>query len=221
MSQTNSVILVSGGLDSCVTAANAIEIDTNVAFLHMNYGQITEERELKAFHDIADFYNIKKRLVIDGRFLKEIGGSSLTDRKVKMDLDSIGKIPNTYVPFRNGIILSIATAYAEVLGAKRLYIGAVWEDSSGYPDCRPEFFKAFNSIIETGTRDDTDLQIFTPLINMSKQQIVEEGIRREAPLHLTWSCYRESKIACGECESCRLRLKGFKLAGLEDPIEYK
>ena len=217
-----AVVALSGGMDSCVTAAIANR-DYDLALLHINYGHRTEKRELKAFNDIADFYNVEKRLVIDYSHLAEIGGSSLTDLKkevTKADL-SAEHIPSSYVPFRNANILSACTSWAEVLNAEKIFIGAVYEDSSGYPDCRPEFFKAFEEVINTGTRPETNIRVITPVINFSKSEIVKKGIELNAPLHLTWSCYKNEDKACGECDSCALRLRGFQQAGIEDPIKYK
>ena len=217
-----AVIAVSGGMDSCVTAAIANE-NYELAFAHINYGQRTENRELKAFNDIADFYNVGKRLVIDYTHLSKIGGSSLTDVNIdvsKADLSN-KEIPSSYVPFRNANILSACTSWAEVLNADAIFIGAVYEDSSGYPDCRPEFFKAFEKVIETGTKPLTNIKIETPVIHMSKAEIVKKGLELKAPLELTWSCYQNEDEACGTCDSCALRLKGFQSAGIEDPISYK
>ena len=217
-----AVAALSGGMDSCVTAAIAIQ-SYEMALLHVNYGQRTEKRELKAFIDIADFYKVSNRLIIDHTHLAEIGGSSLTDFSraiTKADLLN-KKIPSSYVPFRNANILSACTSWAEVLGAQRIFIGAVYEDSSGYPDCRPEFFRAFKKVIDTGTKPGTNIKIETPVIYFSKSEIVQKGIELKAPFHLTWSCYKNEDEACGECDSCALRLKGFQQAGVEDPIKYK
>ena len=222
MPKEKAVVLVSGGLDSCVTAAIAAQ-NYELAFLHMNYGQRTEKRELKAFNDIADFYGVKERLVVDVGHFGQIGGSSLTDETMdvsKADLES-KEIPTSYVPFRNANILAIATSWAEVIGARKLFIGAVQEDSSGYPDCREEFFQAFNRVIELGTKPDTHITIETPIIHMKKWEIVKKGVELKAPLHLTWSCYQNEDEACGVCDSCALRLRGFQVAGVEDPIPYK
>jgi len=216
-----AVVLVSGGMDSCLTAAIASE-KYELAFLHLNYGQKTESRELDAFNNIADFYSVEKRLIIDAQHFSKIGGSSLTDKNIeisKADINST-EIPTSYVPFRNANILSIAVSWAEVISAKKIFIGAVEEDSSGYPDCTEAFFKAFNETIKTGTKPETDIEIITPLIHLSKSEIVKKSIEINAPLHLTWSCYKNSDIACGVCDSCALRLKGFNLAGIKDPISY-
>ena len=207
-------------MDSCVTVASAISDGYRPAFLHINYGQRTESRELKAFNEIADHYHVDKKLVVDITHLSEIGGSCLTDQNIEVpgaDLEN-EDIPISYVPFRNANILAIATSWAEVLRATAIYMGAVEEDSSGYPDCRRSFFDAFENTIDTGTKPDTHIKIITPLIALSKKDIVEKGIVLEAPLHLTWSCYKNEDIPCGECNSCSLRASGFDEAGVRDPI---
>ena len=217
-----AVVAVSGGLDSCVSAAIANQ-NHELAFAHINYGQRTEKRELKAFHDIADHYGVKKRLIIDYTHLAEIGGSSLTDKTIQVSKADLSnrEIPSSYVPFRNANILSACVSWAEVLNASKIFIGAVYEDSSGYPDCRPSFFKAFEKMIDEGTKPSTKIRIETPIINLSKAEIVKEGIRLNAPLHLTWSCYQNEDEACGVCDSCALRLRGFQISGIQDPIKYK
>lgn len=220
---TIAICLVSGGMDSCVTAAIAAGQGDNLAFLHISYGQRTEARERQAFKDIADHYSVEKRLDVSIEYLAKIGGSSLTDEKIAVreaDLES-KEIPTSYVPFRNANMLSIATSWAEVIGAGAIYIGAVAEDSSGYPDCRPEFYSAFQQTINTGTKPDTHIEIRTPIIELSKAEIVGKGIELNAPLHLTWSCYRNEDLACGTCDSCALRLRGFEQAGVKDPITYR
>ena len=217
-----AVCLVSGGLDSCVTAALAGGENDELAFLHVSYGQRTEARERQAFDDIADFYKIEKRLAVSIETLARIGGSSLTDAAIKVaaaDLDS-SEIPTSYVPFRNAHFLAIAASWAEVIGATSIYIGAVAEDSSGYPDCRPEFFRAFQETIRVGTKPDTQLEIRTPVIHLRKSEIVRQGLELNAPLRLTWSCYQNQTAACGECDSCALRLRGFAEANAVDPIAY-
>jgi len=219
-----AVVLVSGGMDSCVSLAIAMR-DFTPALLHVNYGQRTQERELRAFHEIADFYAIPDahRLIISIEHLARIGGSSLTDRTLDIrdaDFAPVG-IPNTYVPFRNANMMSIAVSWAEVLGAEALFVGAVEADSSGYPDCRKTFYKAFQSVIETGTKYERPLRIHTPLIDCSKTDIVRIGTKLGAPLHLSWSCYKNEGKACGVCESCALRLRGFRLANVTDPIDYE
>jgi 7-cyano-7-deazaguanine synthase len=217
-----AIVAVSGGMDSCVTAAIAQE-DYDLSFVHINYGQRTERRELKSFFDIADFYGVKDTLVVDFTHLSKIGGSSLTDNSIKVsDADLFSKeIPTSYVPFRNGNILSVCVSWAEVIGAEAIFVGAVYEDSSGYPDCRPQFFNAFEKMIELGTKPDTKIVINTPIIHFSKEDIVKKGVELKAPLNLTWSCYQNEDEACGVCDSCALRLRGFQKAGIEDPIKYK
>jgi len=217
-----AVILVSGGLDSCVTAAVAVQ-NFEPAFLHLNYGQKTEKRELQAFDAIAGHYGVSRRLIADVRHFSQIGGSSLTDPGIpvsRADLQNLS-IPSSYVPFRNANILAIATSWAETTGAESIFIGAVEEDSSGYPDCRKEFFTAFERLIAKGTRPETRIRIKTPLLHMTKSEIVKAGIKLGAPLDLTWSCYQDEEQACGECDSCALRLRGFQRVGVEDPIVYR
>ena len=217
-----AVCLVSGGMDSCVTAAIANQENSELAFLHVSYGQRTERRERQAFEDIAEFYNVRKKLAVSIEHLAKIGGSSLTDEKIEVseaDLES-KTIPASYVPFRNAHLLAIAASWAEVLGASRIYIGAVAEDSSGYPDCRPEFYRAFQKTIEVGTKPETNVEIRTPVIDLKKSEIVRRGVELNAPLHLTWSCYKNEERACGHCDSCALRLRGFREAGGHDPIVY-
>jgi 7-cyano-7-deazaguanine synthase len=222
-----AIVLVSGGMDSCVTAAIASR-EYRLAFLHVNYGQRTEERELRSYNEIADYYRAEKRLVVSIEHLKVIGGSALTDASIPVpELKphssklKTSSIPSTYVPFRNAHLLSIATSWAEVIGAAKIFIGAVEEDSSGYPDCRETFYQAFNKAIEMGTKPETRIEIVTPLIHLKKSDIVKKGMELKAPFHLTWSCYQNSEKACGRCESCHLRLKGFKEAGVSDPIPYE
>jgi 7-cyano-7-deazaguanine synthase len=218
-----AIVLVSGGMDSCVTAAIARAANDEIAFLHISYGQRTERRERQAFNEIADFYDVGKRLDVSIEYLARIGGSSLTDESIEVteaDLEST-EIPTSYVPFRNANMLSIATSWAEVLQAQKIYIGAVAEDSSGYPDCRPEFYEAFEKTIEKGTKPGTNISIETPIIHLSKADIVQKGINLNAPLHLSWSCYRSEDLACGTCDSCALRLRGFARAGATDPISYQ
>jgi len=217
-----AVVLVSGGMDSCVTAAIAnLEYDT--AFLHLNYGQKTEKREFKAFHDVAEYYGVTRRLVVNMEHLKQIGGSSLTDEHIEVSKADLAcrEIPASYVPFRNTNIISIAVSWAEVIGATKIFIGAVEEDSSHYPDCRKEYYTAFNRLIELGTKPETHIEIITPVIDMKKSEIVRKGVELCAPFHLTWSCYKNEEKACGCCDSCALRLRGFYLAGVDDPIPYE
>jgi len=217
-----AVCLVSGGMDSCVTAAIAREENDELAFLHVGYGQRTEKREREAFEAVADYFNVTKRLVISFGHLKLIGGSSLTDDNIDVTAPDLTThaIPSSYVPFRNAHLLATAVSWGEVLNAGAIYIGAVAEDSSGYPDCRPEFYDAFQTAIDAGTKPQTRITIRTPVIAMRKSEIVQKGLELGAPLHLTWSCYRESDRACGNCDSCALRLRAFREAGTVDPIPY-
>ena len=216
-----AVVLVSGGMDSCVCAAIAHQ-SYALAFLHVSYGQRTEKRERQAFEAIADYYQVPHRLASKLDHLRDIGGSSLTDPRILVEQANLERtdIPTSYVPFRNAHFLAIATSWGEVLRAEALFIGAVAEDSSGYPDCRPEYYEAFNQLIRIGTRPETRLEIFTPVIHMKKSEIVRTGNTLAAPLHLTWSCYQGSERACGHCDSCALRLRGFREAGIIDPIPY-
>lgn len=219
--KNTAIVLVSGGMDSLVTAAIAAK-EHKPAFLHINYGQRTEKRELQAFNDIAKHFDIEQKLVVDITYLAQIGGSSLTDLSIEIDkanLDFQG-IPASYVPFRNANMLSIAVSWAEAIGAEKIYIGAVEEDSSGYPDCRKVFYDAFNKTIELGTKPNNNIRIETPIINMKKHQIIKMGAELKAPFELSWSCYKNEDKACGECDSCALRLRGFREAGFDDPIPY-
>lgn len=229
MNSELAIILMSGGMDSCVATAIAAE-QYRLALLHVNYGQRTEARELRAFHDIAEFYQSEKRLAVSIEHLKVIGGSALTDQTIPVPMIPSAQpatrehpliIPITYVPFRNAHLLSIAVSWAEVIGASKIFIGAVEEDGSGYPDCREIFYQAFNKVIAWGTKPDTHVEIVTPLIHMKKSEIVSKGSALGAPLNLTWSCYQNSEQACGKCESCVLRLKGFRDAGMKDPAPYE
>lgn len=217
-----AVVLLSGGMDSAVCAAIAHTEGFELAALHLNYGQRTQARELQAFHDVADYYGVRKRLVVDVSHFAAIGGSSLTDTQMDVSAADLANtsIPTSYVPFRNANILAIAVSWAEVLRAAALFIGAVEEDGSGYPDCRKEFYDAFQQVIDTGTKPETRVIIRTPVITFSKKDIVQKGLELLAPLHLTWSCYKSNDAACGECDSCALRLRGFREAGTEDPIVY-
>lgn len=216
-----AVVLASGGLDSCVAAAVAGQ-DYRLAFFHANYGQRTLTRELAAFRAQAAFFQVAAQLEVDLAFLGQIGGSSLTDAALPVPLEGgdPGGIPSTYVPFRNSLLLAAATAWAEVLQAQALVIGANILDNPGYPDCRPEYFQAFQRLIDLGTRPETRVHLLTPLLHMDKGGIIKLGLTLGAPLHLTWSCYQENLLACGRCSSCRLRLKGFAAAGVADPIRY-
>src|ERR1700730_8963343 len=217
-----AVCLVSGGMDSCVTAAIAARENSELAFLHVSYGQRTEARERRAFDELADHYVVTKRLAVSIEHLKKIGGSSLTDQSIPVTEANFAsrEIPTSYVPFRNAHLLSIAVSWAEAIGAQRVYIGAVADDSSGYPDCRPEFYEAFQRVIDVGTRPETSIAIKTPVIELKKAEIVRRGLELSAPLELTWSCYRAEERACGQCDSCALRLRAFQEAASADPIAY-
>jgi len=219
-STKRAVVLLSGGMDSCVCAALAAR-DYAAAALHVSYGQRTEDRERQSFQAICQRLNIQDTLLVRNESLRAIGGSALTDENIAVPMShAIGHdIPVTYVPFRNAHFLSVAVSWAEVLGAERIYIGAVEQDSSGYPDCRPAYYKAFNQVIKAGTKEGT-IQIVTPLIHLRKAEIVRLGLELGAPFHLTWSCYSRQDQACGVCDSCALRLRAFAAAGAIDPIPY-
>ena len=213
-----AVVLVSGGMDSCVATAIAAETH-RLACLHVNYGQRTQRRELACFRDIVRHYNAEKVLVVDLPHLGRIGGSSLTDRRLPITpSESSGTIPLTYVPFRNANLLCVAVSWAEVIGAKRIFIGAVEQDAPGYPDCRAVFYKAFNEVVRLGTRPETTIELITPLIGMTKSEIVRKGVALGAPFHLTWSCYAQEDVPCGACDSCLLRARAFEEAGVTDPL---
>jgi 7-cyano-7-deazaguanine synthase len=220
-----AVVLLSGGMDSCVTAAIANQTH-RLALLHASYGQRTEQRERGSFDAVADFYRATERLVIRLDSLAQMGGSALTDQSIAVPESgaalALGAgIPITYVPFRNAHFLSAAVSWAEVIGATAIFIGAVAEDSSGYPDCRPEYYRAFAALVREGTRPETHIEIVTPVIAMRKSEIVRRGIELGAPLDRTWSCYQFEDEACGTCDSCRLRLQAFAEAGVQDPIAYR
>jgi 7-cyano-7-deazaguanine synthase len=221
-----AVVLLSGGMDSCVCAAIACDRHGagNVALVHASYGQRTEARERRAFTEIADFFAVRERLMVRLDHFRAIGGSALTDERIAVPENELGAantIPVTYVPFRNAHFLSVAVSWAEALGAGAIYIGAVAEDSSGYPDCRPEYYRVFQELIRVGTKPETEIEIVTPVIGMKKSEIVRRGIELGAPLHLTWSCYQSEDLACGVCDSCALRLRAFAEAGVVDPISYR
>ena len=218
-----AIVLVSGGMDSCVATAIASK-QYQLALLHVNYGQRTESRELKAFHDIASFYNIPEdRILISNiDYLSKVGGSSLTDLSMNVQDAQVHSkgIPTSYVPFRNTLFLAIAVSWGEVIGARKVFIGAVEQDSPGYPDCKPAYYDAFNKLIKLGTKPTTCIEVETPLINKKKSEIVRIGISLDAPLHISWSCYKNTDKACGMCHSCFLRLKAFREAEVIDPIPY-
>ena len=210
-------------MDSCVTAALAARTH-RLAFLHADYGQRTEAKERECFHRLADHFQAECRLVVAFPALSAIGGSSLTDPAIPVregEPEAAGVVPSSYVPFRNAHLLAAATSWAEVLGAEAVFVGAVWEDSSGYPDCRPEFYRAYAEAIRLGTRPETRIEVRTPVIGLSKAEIVRQGLALGAPFRSTWSCYQSEDLACGACESCRLRLRGFAAAGVADPIPYR
>jgi len=220
--RTLAVVLASGGLDSSVTAALAAE-EHDLAMLHVSYGQRTEGRELQAFQAIADHVKARHRLTIRLDHLAQIGGSSLTDPEMPVPPADLHRreIPSSYVPFRNATLLSAAVSWAEVLGARAVYIGAVAEDSSGYPDCRDAFFEAFALVIAKGTRPEARIDLVTPVLHLSKAQIIRRGIALGVPFDRTWSCYSNDDVACGVCDSCALRLRAFAAAGVTDPIPYQ
>ncbi len=228
--RAKAVVLLSGGMDSCVTAAIAREHHgaEHLALLHAGYGQRTEGRERRAFEEIANFWGVRRRLIVHLDHFRAIGGSALTDPNIAVPENELGapgplgsSIPVTYVPFRNAHFLSVAVSWAEAIGASFLYIGAVAEDSSGYPDCRPEYYRVFQELVRAGTRPETRIEILTPVIGLRKSEIVRRGIEVGAPLHLTWSCYQSEDIACGACDSCLLRLRAFEEAGVPDPLPYR
>jgi 7-cyano-7-deazaguanine synthase len=224
--QPKAVVLVSGGMDSCVTAAIAKQ-SHRLAFVHASYGQRTERRERQAFETMADFYGVEERLVVRLDHFRAIGGSALTDARIAVPEGKPGaavessEIPPTYVPFRNAHFLSVAVSWAEVIGASAVFIGAVAEDSSGYPDCRKAYYDVFSQLVRVGTRPETEIAIVTPVISMRKSEIVRLGQQLGAPLDLTWSCYQFEDSACGACDSCRLRMRAFAEAGVQDPIPYR
>ena len=222
ISTKKAICILSGGMDSTLASYMAKNDGYEIIAVHFNYGQRTQDRELKAFRDICDDLKILEKYEIDIPFFTQIGASALTDKTIDVPTGGIeAGVPITYVPFRNGIFLSITAAIAEKEGATAMYIGVVQEDSSGYPDCTDEFISKMEKAINQGTKEETKIEILTPLVHLSKAQIVQEAIKLNVPLEHTWSCYKEEKEACGVCDSCRLRLNGFKIAGIKDPISYK
>jgi 7-cyano-7-deazaguanine synthase len=230
LDQRKAVVLLSGGMDSCVCTAIARERHgaANLALLHASYGQRTQHRERRAFDEIANFYGVRERLAVQLDHFRAIGGSALTDKSISVPENELGApgprgsaIPVTYVPFRNAHFLSLAVSWAEAIGAGAIYIGAVAEDSSGYPDCRPEYDRVFQELIRAGTRPETQIEIVTPVITLKKSAIIRRGIELGAPLQLTWSCYQKEDMACGVCDSCLLRLCAFSEAGATDPVPYR
>ena len=218
--ESRAVVLLSGGMDSCVCATLAAR-DHRAAAVHVSYGQRTEDRERRSFEAICDRLGIRDRLIVRNEALRAIGGSALTDARIAVpESHALGTgVPVTYVPFRNAHFLAVAVSWAEVLGAKKVYIGAVEPDSSGYPDCRPAYYRAFNEVVKTGTKEGA-IEVVTPLIAMRKHEIVTLGLELGAPFDLTWSCYQRQDRACGICDSCVLRLRAFHDVGAKDPIPY-
>ena len=221
-STRKAICILSGGMDSTLASYIAKNDGYEIIAVHFNYGQRTQDRELKAFRDICNDLDILEKYEIDIPFFTQIGASALTDKTIDVPTSGVeAGVPITYVPFRNGIFLSITAAIAEKEGATAMYIGVVQEDSSGYPDCTDEFIADMKKAINQGTKKDTHIDILTPLVHLSKAQIVQEAMKLNVPLEHTWSCYKEEDEACGICDSCRLRLNGFKLANQIDPIKYK
>ena len=221
-SPKKAICILSGGMDSTLASYMAKNDGYEIIAVHFNYGQRTQDRELKAFRDICEDLEILEKYEIDIPFFTQIGASALTDKNIDVPTGGIeAGVPITYVPFRNGIFLSITAAIAEKEGATAMYIGVVQEDSSGYPDCTDLFIDKITKAINQGTKEETKIEILTPLVHLSKAQIVQEAVKLNVPLEHTWSCYKEEAEACGVCDSCRLRLNGFKIAGVKDPISYK
>jgi len=222
MIKKRAICILSGGMDSTLSTYIARNENYDIIPVHFNYGQRTEKRELKAFRDICKELKLENIYEIDIPFFTQIGASALTDDTIDVPVDGIEPgVPITYVPFRNGIFLSIATAIAEKEKASALFMGVVEEDSSGYPDCTDDFISKMSHSINAGTKEETKLEIITPLVKLSKSQIVTKATTLDVKLELTWSCYKESDVACGVCDSCRLRLNGFEKAGIKDNIPYK
>lgn len=216
-----AVCIMSGGMDSTLAAYMMRDEGYEIIGVHFNYKQRTQKKELEAFKALCTELDIKSPYIIDLDFFSDIGASALTDTALEVPTSGIAEgVPITYVPFRNGIFISIATAIAEKEGASVLSIGVVEEDSSGYPDCREEYILSMQKSINLGTKKETSLEIKMPLVHLKKSQIVQEAVKRDVPLELTWSCYKSEEKACGVCDSCRLRLNGFKQAGITDPIPY-
>lgn len=222
LSKPKGIVLLSGGMDSLVLAAFATR-ESEISLLHVNYGQRTEQKELACFHAVADHLKVKERMVVDIGYLRSIGTSALTDLSIDVppaDLERAG-VPVTYVPFRNAHFLCIAVSWAEAIGATNVYIGAVWADSSGYPDCRPAFYEAMNEAIRRGTKDESRIRVKAPFVNLKKKDIVLIGKSLGVPFEHTWSCYRDGEKACGRCDSCALRQKAFAEADVPDPLAYE
>jgi len=217
-----SVCIMSGGMDSTLSAYMMKKEGYEIIAVHFNYDQRTEQKELECFENICASLDVKEKYILDIDFFKQLGASALTDKNLEVPTGGIEEgIPVTYVPFRNGIFLSMAAAIAEKEGAEVISIGVVEEDSSGYPDCREAYIEAMQKAIDLGTKDETNIEIKMPLVHLKKSQIVQEALQLDVPLELTWSCYKNEHKACGVCDSCRLRLQGFKTAGVSDPITYE
>ncbi|MCD6173971.1 MAG: 7-cyano-7-deazaguanine synthase QueC [Sulfurimonas sp.] len=217
-----AICIMSGGMDSTLSAYMMKNDGYEVIALHFNYDQRTQTKELECFHKICNDLKVKEKYVLDLDFFKQLGASALTDKSIEVPTGGIEDgVPITYVPFRNGIFLSMAAAIAEKEEAEVISIGVVEEDSSGYPDCRESYIKSMQESINLGTKDETNIIIHMPLVNLKKSQIVQKSLELKVPLELTWSCYKNESLACGVCDSCRLRLNGFKLAGVTDPIPYE
>ena len=219
-----AIVLISGGMDSLITTCVARQENDEFYLLHVNYRQRTEKKELEAFHKLCEYFKPKEYKIINIDYLKDFGGSSLIDENAPIplydELTPNSQLPTSYVPYRNGNLISIATSYAEVIRANKIYIGAIEVDGSGYPDCRRVYYDALESAINLGTKDDTNISLITPLINLKKSEIIKLGISLNAPFELSWSCYQNNDLACGVCDSCYLRLKAFKEVGIDDPIPY-
>ncbi|OQY40448.1 MAG: 7-cyano-7-deazaguanine synthase QueC [Spirochaetaceae bacterium 4572_7] len=217
-----ALCVMSGGMDSTLSAYMMKNDGYEIIAVHFNYDQRTQTKELECFNSICNDLNVKEKYILDLDFFKQLGASALTDKSIDVPIGGVEKgVPITYVPFRNGIFLSMAAAIAEKEGAEVISIGVVEEDSSGYPDCRESYIRSMQDSINLGTKDETNIEIKMPLVHLQKSQIVQESLKLDVPLHLTWSCYKNEDRACGVCDSCRLRLNGFSLAGEKDPIEYE